>query len=112
MAERLYALQRDVDMIAIQVQTISKSLSDLDFLVHTIKKLEVEVMCIGAQMRRVEERLLKLEERVSILGIRMDKFEKRLSNIELKLDEWAPKINKIDSLDEKLNKLMQHFNIS
>lgn len=73
MREPIYALQRDVDMIAMQVQNLTRALTTLDWMAQKMKKLDEEQTCQGEQMRRMEEdvRVLKqgMEKIMHILGL-------------------------------------------
>lgn len=61
MDKPLFALQSDLDMIAIQVQTLSLSLNKLDWIIQRIKRLDEELTCQGEQMRRMETQISHVE---------------------------------------------------
>lgn len=81
MAGQLYALQSDVDMIAIQVNDLTKALNTLDLILDKLTKIEVEQMCIGAQLGRLEERVARLEEKVEKLERDMEKVKSDIKDI-------------------------------
>lgn len=55
MDKPLFALHSDLEMIATEVQTLSRSLNKLDWIMQKFKKLDDELTCQGEQMKRMEE---------------------------------------------------------
>lgn len=90
MNKPLYALHSDLEMIAMQVQTLSLSLNKLDWIIQRIKRLDDELTCQGEQMRRMEEQMKQHTEQMR----RMDK-----------------EISKIAILETNIGKIMAHLKI-
>ena len=67
MAEQLYALQRDVDMIAAQVQNLTVALNKLDWIAQSLKRMEEELTCQGEQMSRMEKRFDEADKKFLLL---------------------------------------------
>lgn len=67
MPKELYALQRDLDMIAVQVNNLTNALTTLDWIAQKVKKLEEELTCQGEQMRRMEERMRAIESQLALI---------------------------------------------
>ena len=67
MADSLFALQSDLDMITTQVYELSRSLTTLDWIVQMLKKLDEELTCQGEQMRRMEADISQLKKDVACL---------------------------------------------
>lgn len=78
MTGQLYALQRDLDMIAAQVNNLTKVLSDMDLILKRTEDAELEQKFQAAQMRRIEDRLDKVEQRLDKVEQRLDRIEKLL----------------------------------
>lgn len=62
MAEQLYALQRDLDMITDDVQNLKRSYNTVDRIGKRFDDLWLEQLAQSAGMRRLEERLDKVEK--------------------------------------------------
>jgi hypothetical protein len=54
-------------MVTTQVFELTKALTDLDFLVHIAKKLELEQMCQAAQMRRMEAGAKQMQKTLDLI---------------------------------------------
>ena len=88
MAEPLYALQRDLDMITDKVYNMERSYNLLDYIAKVVHDCELEQLAQAAQMRRIDQRLAAIEGKLDDLGDfkqRMEAVEKRLSVIEIHL---------------------------
>lgn len=97
MDKPLYALHSDLEMIAMQVQTLSLSLNKLDWIIHRIKRLDDELTCQGEQMRRMEEQMRLNTERMQ----RMEKEISKISTLETKMS----------TLETNMGKIMAHLKI-
>ena len=82
MAEQLYALQRDLNMITEDVNQLKKSYGLLDYIAKVVHDSELEQLAQAAQMRRIEVRIDKTEARLDRVEARLDKMEVRLDKIE------------------------------
>lgn len=71
MADQLYALQRDLDMIIEEVQNLKRTYNAVDKIAKQFDDLWQEQLAQGAQMRRIEERLDSIDK---ILGLICNKL--------------------------------------
>ena len=71
MAEALYALKRDLDMVTDEVQNLKKGYGTLDYIAGEIHHLRLEQDCQAAQMRRMEKTLLWVCKYLTLLGTKL-----------------------------------------
>lgn len=111
MADQIFALQRDVDMIATQVNHLTQALSDLDLVLKRTDDLCLEQKFQSVQMNRMDDTLRtelpainkrlyliekqlevthddikRLKSRVKLMETRLNRMEKLLLLICQKLD--------------------------
>lgn len=66
MADQLYALQMDLDMVVQDVQELKRSYNLLDYIAKVVRNCEIEQVAQAAQMRRIEERLDAMEKNMKL----------------------------------------------
>ncbi len=82
MANSLYALQTDLDMITEKIQFLYTGFNTLDWMAQHVKRLDEEMTCQGEQMRRIEGRMDKIEERMAKMEANMNRMEGRMDKME------------------------------
>lgn len=97
MAEVLYALKRDLDMVTDDVQNLKRSYNLLDYIAKVVRDCQLEQMAQAAQMRRIEERMGRIEERMGRIEERMDRIEERMEKIEKTLLLIVRHLERIDN---------------
>lgn len=67
MAEQLFALKRDLDMVIEDVKFLKKSYDLLDYIAKVVHDSELEQLAQAAQMRRIEKRLDVIEKTLQLI---------------------------------------------
>lgn len=75
MAEQLFALKRDLDMVTQDVQILKNSYDSIDYIAGKFKDLWDEQTCQSAQMDRMAEDIKKITIRLNEVDGRLDRIE-------------------------------------
>jgi hypothetical protein len=88
MADQIFALQRDLDMVTEDVLNLKRSFGLLDYMAKVANDCQLEQLAQGAQMRRIEAKLdgydarfISVESRLNSLEAGFEKMEKTLQLI-------------------------------
>ncbi|GEM_PF-4423765 len=88
MAKELYALQRDLDMVALQVNELTKALSNLDEILHRVINMELEQKFQAAQMRRMEDEIRDFRDEISDFRSEIGDLRSEMKKIASEWAEW------------------------
>lgn len=109
MAEPLYALKRDLDMMTLEIENLKNSYNLLDYIVKAVRDVQIEQIVQSERIRRMEERLDRVEERLDRVEERLDRVEERLDRVEERLDRVEEKLDKIEKM---LSLIIKHLGIT
>ncbi len=130
MAQQLYALKQDLDMLARDIKELKRGYGLLDYLAQVAHTCELEQLAQGAQMRRIEQWFNKCGNAIDELNhhitsferqtkARFDTFEKRaegrMSALESRTSALDGKIDKVENtlalLVKNTGLIMKHLGI-
>lgn len=109
MAEPVYALKRDLDMITLEVENLKNSYDLLDYIAQAVRDVQIEQIVQSERMRRMEERLDRVEERLDRVEERLDRVEERLDKVEERLDKIE---QRLDNIEKMLSLIVKHLGIT
>lgn len=106
MAEPLYALQRDLDMITDEVHNLNRSYNLLDYIAKVVRDCQIEQLAQAAQMRRMEGDIAGLKGDVVELKQDMSSVKEILYLLTKNVDVLT---KKVDVLTKNVDVLTKKF---
>lgn len=95
MAEYLYALQRDLDMVTQDVLWLKKSYNMLDYIAKVVRDSKLEQLAQAAQMRRMEEEMKIMREEMKIMKAEISEIKTELGQMKEEISQIKEEVSRI-----------------
>ena len=112
MTKHLFALKADLDMLQVTVQNHGMMLSSLDTFISKVDDLRLEVLFLGRQLDRLNEKFDAFIGRFDKLQEEFNEFKLATTTRFLALEGRTASLEgRMDSLESKMDRIIKHFNI-